>query len=276
MNYLAVLAQANPAVGKVPTLQYVWDQATGVGIGIIVVLVLLSMCAWGVMAFKAMQMRRARRYNAFFETEFRSQDKVMGMFERRIQAEGCPLFNVYQEGGHALEERLKGADGERRRRVSLKSMEHIKGVLEAVVSRETVKLEGGLILLAIAVSGAPFIGLLGTVWGVMEVFSQAGQTESNALKDVAPGVAAALATTVAGLLVAIPSMFGYNWLVHQLRVHTVEMDNFAQDFSSRIETEYLEERPVRPRPQPPASEDTGRASPEPEPGPGLVPAPGIS
>ena len=94
-------------------------------------------------------------------------------------------------------------------------------------------------MLALAVSGAPFLGLLGTVWGVMSAFSYVAQAGKADLATMAPGVAAALVTTVAGLLVAIPSMFGYNWLVHNLRVRTVELDNFAQEFVSRIETEYL-------------------------------------
>ena len=98
-----------------------------------------------------------------------------------------------------------------------------------------------LILLAIAVSGAPFLGLLGTVWGVMSTFGHIAQQGSATLSAMAPGVSAALITTVAGLLVAIPSMFGYNWLVHNLRVLTVELDNFAQEIMSKIETEYLED-----------------------------------
>jgi biopolymer transport protein ExbB/TolQ len=96
-----------------------------------------------------------------------------------------------------------------------------------------------LILLAIAVSGAPFLGLLGTVWGVMDTFAQVGMQGKADLPTMAPGVSAALITTVAGLLVAIPSMFAYNFLVHTLRVQTVEVDNFAQDLTSRMETEYL-------------------------------------
>ena len=89
------------------------------------------------------------------------------------------------------------------------------------------------------VSGAPFLGLLGTVWGVMSAFSYVALQGSATLDALAPGVSAALVTTVAGLLVAIPSMFGYNWLVHNLRVMTVELDNFAQELISKMETEFL-------------------------------------
>src|SRR5206468_3012601 len=123
--------------------------------------------------------------------------------------------------------------------LSLKSMEAVKRALERSVAQESLKLESGLILLAIAVSGAPFLGLLGTVWGVMSAFSYVAQAGQADLATMAPGVAAALVTTVAGLLVAIPSMFGYNWLVHNLRVLTVELDNFAQELVSRMEVEYI-------------------------------------
>jgi len=142
-----------------------------------------------------------------------------------------------------LDARLKDTDGAGRKKyVSLKGMEHVKRSLENTVAQESLKLESGLILLAIAVSGAPFLGLLGTVWGVMSTFGHIAQQGSATLAAMAPGVAAALITTVAGLLVAIPSMFGYNWLVHNLRVLTVELDNFAQELVSKMETEYLEEK----------------------------------
>lgn len=248
MHNTAFFAAASTAPAETqPTYLFVWEQLEGPGLAIIVILVLFSTCAWGVMAFKALQLRRARKYNRYFDQEFRSQSRVLAMFERRITAEGCPLFNVYQEGCMALEERLRDKEGNRHRYVSLKSVEHIKGLIESAVARESVALESGIILLAIAVSGAPFMGLLGTVWGVMEVFSAAAQEGNASLTTVAPGVAAALATTVAGLMVAIPSMFGYNWLVHNLRVATVEMDNFAQELSAKIEAEYLQEIPVNVR-----------------------------
>jgi len=224
-------------------LGYIWQRATPEAKIIIVFLVFFSIFAWTVMISKAFQMRRARKYNQYFDSEFRNQKNVLGIFDRRLQVDGCPLFTVYQEGCVELDIRLKTATPEggetRKKAVSLKSMEHIKRTLEGAVARESLKLESGLILLAIAVSGAPFLGLLGTVWGVMDTFAAVGQMGRADLPTMAPGVAAALVTTVAGLLVAIPSMFGYNWLVHTLRVRTVELDNFAQELVSKMETEYL-------------------------------------
>src|SRR5947209_20133393 len=148
---------------------------------------------------------------------------------------------VYKAGAVELDSRLKNSDGSRKRLVSIKGIEHVKRTMENAVAQESLKLESGLILLAIAVSGAPFLGLLGTVWGVMSTFGHIAQQGSATMSAMAPGVAAALITTVAGLLVAIPSMFGYNWLVHNLRVQSVELDNFAQELVSQMETEYLQE-----------------------------------
>jgi biopolymer transport protein ExbB/TolQ len=226
-------------------LVYIWQQATLEARIIIGILVVFSIVAWSVMISKAMQMRRAKKLNQFFTAEFRSQKSVLDVFDRRVQTDGCPQFAVYQAGSLELNARLKaGSDSGRARYVSLKGMEHVKRALENSVAQESLKLESGLILLAIAVSGAPFLGLLGTVWGVMSTFGGIAQSPQGtaSLAVMAPGVAAALITTVAGLLVAIPSMFGYNWLVHNLRVLTVELDNFAQELVSKMETEYMEEK----------------------------------
>jgi len=240
MNVFGILAVAN---SKEPELFYVWHQATPEGKTVIVCLVLFSILAWTVMIGKALQMRRAKRLNKFFDKEFRTQKAVLDVFDRRVQADGCPLFMVYQAGSLELDQRLKDSEGNGRKQfVSLKGMEHVKRSLENTVAQESLKLESGLILLAIAVSGAPFLGLLGTVWGVMSTFGAIAQQGTASLATMAPGVSAALITTVAGLLVAIPSMFGYNWLVHNLRVLTVELDNFAQELVSKMETEFLEER----------------------------------
>jgi biopolymer transport protein TolQ len=181
----------------------------------------------------------------------------MAIFDRRVQVEGCPLFTVYQEGCVELDARLRPGGGRERRKQHLVEIDGTcQRALEGAVAREALKLESGLILLAIAVSGAPFLGLLGTVWGVMSAFSYVAMEAVKGgradLATMAPGVAAALVTTVAGLLVAIPSMFGYNWLVHTLRVFTVNLDNFAQELVSKMETEFLcdENEPDRARDEP--------------------------
>lgn len=221
-------------------LVFIWGQATPEAKAIIICLGIFSLIAWSIMIKKVVQMRRANRLNGFFNAEFRQQKHVLDLFDRRLQVDDCPLFVVYEAGSKELDARLRRDSAEvRKRQVSLKGIEHVKRSLENAVAQESLKLESGLILLAIAVSGGPFLGLLGTVWGVMSTFGHVAQQGSATLQTMAPGVAAALSTTVAGLLVAIPSMFAYNWLVHQLRVMTVGLDNFAQELTSKMETEYL-------------------------------------
>jgi len=225
-------------------LQFVLSRATIEARVIIVVLIVFSIFAWYMMVFKGLQMSRAKKLNQFFDAEFRAQKNVLGIFDRKLDVNGCPFFAVYQEGCAELDARLRAgavAEGTRKTRLSLTAMEHIKRTLESSVARECVKLESGLIVLASAVAGGPFLGLLGTVWGVMDTFAMVGQQQSADLPTMAPGVSAALITTVAGLIVAIPSMFGYNFLVHTLRVRTVELDNFAQELVSKMEIEYLPE-----------------------------------
>ncbi len=237
-GFLAVIGEQSNET----ELLYVWGQATIEAKAIILCLFVFSITAWSVMITKALQMRRAKLLNLYFGSEFKNQRNVLGIFDRKLQVDGCPLFMVYQAGSFELDARLKNNSGEPRKKfVSLKGMEHVKRTLENTVAQESLKLESGLILLAIAVSGAPFLGLLGTVWGVMSTFGGIAQKGNASMAVMAPGVSAALITTVAGLLVAIPSMFGYNWLVHTLRVLTVELDNFAQEFVSKMETEYLQE-----------------------------------
>ena len=241
MDGLCLFAVVGTASNKAE-LVYIWEQATPEAKAIIACLGIFSVLAWSVMTSKALQMRRARKLNHYFNEEFRAQKKVLDIFDRKLHVEGCPLYEVYQTGCALLDARLRSADGENRRRhVTLKNMEHVKRSVENVVAQESLKLESGLILLAIAVSGAPFLGLLGTVWGVMQTFGGIAQQGTATMAAMAPGVSAALITTVAGLLVAIPSMFGYNWLVHNLRVFTVGLDNFAQELVSKMEAEYLED-----------------------------------
>lgn len=229
------------AEGQVEFL-YVWSEARPEGKAIIVVLVVFSIFAWSVMAAKSMQIRRARKLNRLFDQEFRQQKSLVDIFKRNIQVEGCPLYTIYAMGNRELSDCQRHHSekgGKDEGMISLKSMEHVKRALERGVAQESLRLESGLILLAIAVSGAPFLGLLGTVWGVMSVFASVASQQNAQLTTIAPGVAGALVTTVAGLLVAIPSMFGYNWLVHNIRVLSVEMDNFAQELASKMETEFI-------------------------------------
>jgi biopolymer transport protein TolQ len=119
-------------------------------------------------------------------------------------------------------------------------MRAVQAAMERAVGESALKLESQMIILSTAVSGGPFLGLLGTVWGVMDAFAGIALAGTANLAAMAPGVSGSLITTVVGLLVAIPAMFGYNFLVTSVRSMLVQADNFAAELSSEIEHRYVE------------------------------------
>src|SRR5262249_46812960 len=112
------------------------------------------------------------------------------------------------------------------------NMASVRSAMERSVGEEMLKLESQLILLATAVSGAPFVGLFGTVWGVMDAFCGTALAGKASLAAMAPGISGSLITTVIALCEAIPAMFGYNFLVTTIRNMTIEMENFSAECAS--------------------------------------------
>ena len=117
---------------------------------------------------------------------------------------------------------------------------YVENSLQRAISKQIVRYESKMIWLGTIISGAPFLGLLGTVWGVMDCFGSMSAQTSVTLQQLAPGVAGALLTTVAGLLVAIPAVFGYNYLTWRARTMSSELENFASLLADKIELESRE------------------------------------
>lgn len=192
----------------------------------------------------------AKKQSGSFLDLFRSHRQPLHLYESKLRFEGSPLYAVYRAGCRELTFHLLGSqevDETFRARlevdapkISPAQMRVVTTALERAVGETSLRLEEGMIMLAMAVSGAPFLGLLGTVWGVMETFGGVAEAGSASLTAMAPGVSAALITTVTGLLVAIPAMFGYNFLVTSIRALIVRMDNFAAELSSEFEHQYVD------------------------------------
>ena len=125
-------------------------------------------------------------------------------------------------------------------KISSAQMGAVTAAMERAVGETALELESQMILLATAVSGSPFLGLLGTVWGVMDAFTGVAEAGAPNLASMAPGVSGALITTVTALCVAIPAMFGYNFLVTRIRGMIVEMDNFAAELASEFEHKFVD------------------------------------
>ena len=203
------------------------------------VLLLFSLVSWTVIVNKFRQLAKAKKRNAMFLGYYSKSKSPLVIFNKGPikQLQGSPMYELYYGGCEELKAQQEkyGTD-----KVPHHGMSAIRIALERVLGEAAVGLESGMIVLATAISGGPFIGLLGTVWGVMDTFGGVATAGSANLAAMAPGVSAALITTVTGLLVAIPAMFGYNFLVTSIRAMVVEMDNFAAELASEFEHKYVD------------------------------------
>ncbi len=230
-------------------LFYAYEMSTLPGKIVLLCLLIGSIFSWSVMITKLRMIAVAKKQSAHFLDLFRSHRQPLHIYETKLRFNGSPLWSVYRAGCKELSFHLLGAEEVdetfRARvgdapRISPAQMRVVSTAMERAVGETALRLESQMILLATAVSGAPFLGLLGTVWGVMETFGGVAAAGSANLAAMAPGVSAALITTVTGLLVAIPAMFGYNFLVTSIRAMVVQMDNFAGELSSEFEHQFVD------------------------------------
>jgi biopolymer transport protein ExbB/TolQ len=225
-------------------LQFAFEKATLEGKITISVLILVSLFSWTVMITKARQLFIAGRQTRRFFAAFRETRDPAELSRLGKTFDGAPAYEVYTAAVEELQFQLREqpvmVNGERM--ISRAGLESVKVTMERVVSEEALGLEKGMIILSTAVAGGPFIGLLGTVWGVMETFAGVARAASASLTAMAPGVAGALIATVVGLLVAIPAMFAYNYMVTLIRAHTQRLDAFAAEFVTSIEHKYVDNR----------------------------------
>ncbi len=194
--------------------------------GILLILFLFSVAAWAIMAYKLISLRAARRESESFLKRFRSEKDPsrLSVICRRFKR--SYLARVLETG-------LLREQDPARHWWRLSSSE-IRETLDRAVSSEIMRLEDMLVLLAIGGSVCPLLGLLGTVWGVMDAFLGMETYHSASISAVAPGISDALITTIAGLAAAIPAVVGYNYFVNQIGAMTTEMENFAYEVGSKF------------------------------------------
>lgn len=230
-------------------LVYAFTESTIEGKIVLLVLFVGSIFSWAVMVTKIRHLNFARKQSDRFQSLFRRDRAPLRIYEQGVRFEGSPLYEIYKAGCAELCFQMLGStevDETFRARLDSASkitpsqMRAVSVAMERAVGESGLRLESQMIILSTAVSGAPFVGLLGTVWGVMDAFGGIAQSGSANLAAMAPGVSGALITTVVGLLVAIPAMFGYNFLVTSVRSMIVQADNFAAELSSEIEHRFVE------------------------------------
>jgi biopolymer transport protein TolQ len=206
------------------------DKVIVLGLGI------FSLIAWTIMFGKHSELKRLRQLNFSFETHLRDQRTLLDLPESFRDKRTIPYADLFADAVEAYW-RAAAIGKEQGIQNSRARLEHAENAIQRAIARQTLRYESGMIFLASIVSGAPFIGLLGTVWGVMEAFSSIAVQQTAGIQQLAPGVSGAMLATIAGLIVAIPSVFGYNLLLGNTRHMVTELENFASSLADRLELE---------------------------------------
>lgn len=229
---------------------------------VIFLCVVMGVISWVVMVVKGMVVKRTRKDNAAFREAYQRlasgdaaaldrddeagkedkaiQDSAMltALFGKHDHYQSSTLYHLYHAGMHDIKSRLGSTVGAKARGLSPQAIASVRATVDAAMVRESQKLGDQMVLLTIAISGGPFLGLLGTVIGVMITFAAIAATGDVNINAIAPGIAAALVATVAGLMVAIPALFGYNYLTTQLRDLNADMRVFVDQFMTLVSERY--------------------------------------
>jgi biopolymer transport protein ExbB len=256
-NKMVALAAEDGEGGEADHFKILVENLTLDGKIAIYVLAAMLLAALWTMISKALQLARVSKANQQFLTAFREAgpDAFLepgfgkgsaGASAVKSRFEASPLYRMYETAGVELRKRLDtqaakapaAASGTPAAAIGPKATNAIRAAIDATLVREGARLNRLMVLLTIAISGGPFIGLLGTVVGVMITFAAIAAIGDVNINAIAPGIAAALLATVAGLAVAIPALFAYNWFASRIKDLTNEMAIFSDELTSRISERY--------------------------------------
>src|SRR5947207_5567887 len=248
---LVLLLQAQSGtVGETasPSLVTLVLRSSPISKAVLLSLALLSVISWGIILYKLWTFRRSERHSAQFLDVFRRSSKFSEVQAVCKSLDDSPLVGLFQSGYAELTAQLRQAspaDGivpshpsATAVRPTLKSLGAVDRALMRASVVEVNKLEHRIPFLATTASMAPFIGLFGTVWGIISAFEGIGQTGSTNLGVVAPGIADALVATAAGLFAAIPAVYFYKGLSNRVKLFASEMDDFAMEFLNIAERNF--------------------------------------
>jgi len=207
---------------------------------VLMVLVIFSLGSWSVILAKWRELAAAKRASERFLKGFRNAARLNDVAQSIASHRDSPLASMFQAGYTELETQIKAAqkaagnEGVYR----IRSLTNVSRSLERAVGAERERLQRALPILATTASATPFIGLFGTVWGIMNTFMAIGATGSTSITTVAPGIAEALVNTAAGLLAAIPAVVAYNHLLAKIRKLNRMMDDFTLEFLNLVERNF--------------------------------------
>ena len=214
----------------VSDLASILNQTGWVARVVLLLLFIFSLFSWALIFQKMGQFGRIRRESEQFLRVFRTTRGLAN--PQALASGGSPFAHVYAAGYRELQSQIGTGNPHPSK---LKSLQAVTVNMQLASSEEVRRVEKGMAWLATTGSITPFIGLFGTVWGVMDAFSGLGTAGAASLRVVAPGIAEALITTAAGLFTAIPAVIFYNQFLQNIRELAQRMDNFAMEVSAQIE-----------------------------------------
>lgn len=230
-------------LASIHSLTFSFQQTDFMGKSIVVILIFGSILAWSVMVAKFAELKRSTLMSRRFLAAYRKQPHPLALYRPHQRGADNPIEGIYRTMCDGLAETAatRGIDvaeyvrfPERKIELTDLQIDSLRKAAERGVTDQAMLMESGMAVLATATTAAPFLGLLGTVWGVLDAFCAMSTFGSAMLSAVAPGISGALLTTVAGLFVALPSAIGYNMLVSRIKLLCVQMDNFADELIDDI------------------------------------------
>jgi biopolymer transport protein TolQ len=207
------------------------SQTGWVARGVLVLLAVFSVVSWAMILQKSGLFGRIRRDSDQFLRIFRATRGVAN--PQALASAGSPFASVYAAGYRELQTQL--TPGNPHPTGKLKSLSAVQVSMQLASAEEVRRVEKGMSWLATTGSVSPFIGLFGTVWGIIDAFSGLGDAGAASLRAVAPGIAEALVTTAAGLFAAIPAVIFYNQFLQQIRDLGQRLDTFSLEVAAQIE-----------------------------------------
>ncbi|MEM1181114.1 MAG: MotA/TolQ/ExbB proton channel family protein [Acidobacteriota bacterium] len=210
------------------------------------VLAAMSVASWAIMISKALQYRKADRDGEDFLEVFRRSTRFSEVNAAAGRLTGTPMVGLFRAGYAEIDQQVKAAQERARaqgqeaqgQQFRVKSLQGVERSLRRAIGVEASVLAKGSSFLATTAAAAPFIGLLGTVWGIMVAFNNIGLTGSTSITAVAPGIAEALVNTAAGLFAAIPALIGFNYFGSRLRQTRADMQDFVLEFMNLTERNF--------------------------------------
>jgi biopolymer transport protein TolQ len=235
---LQPLLMAAPLGGEKLDILGLVLNSSGVVMGVLCLLAFFSLVSWYIIGYKFFYLHRAQSESARFLENFWKSKRLDAIYQTAEELKRSPISQMFRAGYVELS-KIKSQEGPSSQTTWLGDLQSIERALQRAETSELTHLESMVPFLATTGSAAPFVGLFGTVWGIMNSFRSIGEKGAANLATVAPGIAEALIATAIGLMAAIPAVMAYNYFVRRIKVLSSEMEAFSNDFLNILKRHFF-------------------------------------